>query len=189
MDREDHVKKVNIVFGLLLMLTAAASAKAQESNRKYIGRSGCDKQFDYRTRFGIRLDKSQNTYLDYREIGKVGVLLLLQFKREDSQCGVIQDAIEIRDLSKTFQFDCVDHKHLGEIVVGLTKVLNGDDVATTSNAWRIDLRERKFNAIREKVQCMNGNYSGDDDGNDLADTAARRVSEEKSGQHGASVQH
>lgn len=183
------MKQVNIVFGLLLMITIAVSANAQESSRKYIGRSGCDKQFDYRTHFGIRLDKTQNTYLDYREIGKIGVLLLLQFKIGDFQCGVIRDAVEITDLSKTFQFDCVDHKHPGEIVVGLSKVLDGGEVATTSNAWRIDLTEHKFSVIHDKVECMNGNYAGDDDGSDLVDTAARRASEEKSGQHGALPQH
>jgi hypothetical protein len=128
------------------------------------------------------LDKTRLTYLIDRHLPNATVLLLVQLKSGDN-CGVIRDVVELRDLSKEFEFSCVDYQVPGDVVIGTSKRNRSIMPVTAIDAWRIDLKEQAFSKISHKVSCADENYADSEDRGDLAEEAQKRASHLKASQH------
>ena len=161
------MKRLKVTVGLVVLFTIAASARAQDLRQQYTGKSSCAAGIkgagaDY----GMRLDKTQNAYLEARTLTKSKILLIIQYDTGDFKCGTIRDLVQIRDLSKAFGFTCVNHRSPAGVVVGTMKEDESRQSWIPSAAWQINLQELKFNRIRDKVSCINESYAGSDDGSD-----------------------
>jgi len=175
------VRPLRVVIGAAVLLVVLGSARAQDFKRHYVGKSSCAPNIQSkRPDFSMALDRTQMTYVIHRYLPKATVLLIVQLQVGDN-CGVIRDVIELRDLSKEFEFSCVDYQSPGDVVIGTGKRNGSTNPLTANEAWRIDLKEHTFNKIGRKVVCTIENYAGEDDGSDLAAEAKKRASEEKSG--------
>jgi hypothetical protein len=172
--RANYMKRFTLMFSVILLL--AATASSQENREKYVGRSSCDAELQpHGADFGMRLDKTQRTYLEYRNLGKTKALLIIQYQAEGEKCGVIRDVVETRDLSRDFEFSCTDLRKPSDVVVGSSKRKDKRETVPAIEAWRIDLKALTFNLISRKVSCTNESYTGQDDGSDLVDAAKKRA--------------
>lgn len=118
-------------------------------------------------------------------MGKTKILLIVQFEDETDTCGVIRDVVQIRRISKDFEFSCVDLQAPADVVVGTSRRNGSIKPVTAIEAWRIDLKEQKFIETRHKVTCTMESYAGEDDGSDLVDEAKKRASQKGTGRNSA----
>jgi len=178
-----HVLRLKFATGVAISLVALGNARAQDFKDNYVGKSSCATEIQSkRPDFSMELDKTRLTYLIGRHLSKITVLLLVQLKPGDN-CGVIRDVIELRDLSKEFEFSCVDYQLPADVVIGTSKRNRSTKPVIAVEAWRIDLKERTFSKISHKVSCTDENYADSDGRGDLAEEAQKRTSHQKTSQH------
>jgi hypothetical protein len=188
-----HWRNMNKLKGTVVLVGLLATggiARAQDFKQRYVGKSSCatDIQSDL-SDFGLRLDKTQRTYLIQRRFSDAKIAIIVQYKDENDKCGVIRDVVQVRRASKYFEFSCVDPQAPGDVLIG-TSIRNGNvQPVTAIEAWRVDLKEQKFVEVRHKVRCAIENYAGEDDGSDLVDEAKKRAAQQKPGQTAPEFRH
>lgn len=144
-----------IAFAMMLLFTTSVVARAQDRLReKYVGQSSCTTEIKVvGSQYGMRLDKTQNTFLEARKLSETKILLIVQYTPGDHKCGMIRDVIETRQLVSAFEFSCTDLQMPSAVVIG-TRDMNDEKIAGfASQAWRIDLKEQKFIVTRDRVSC------------------------------------
>lgn len=168
------------------LLATTSVAKAQDFKQRYIGKDPCGPEI--KGEYGdlsLRLDKTRNSDLRALDNGNTQVVLIIEYKKEGSACGIIRDAVQITHVAKHkhFEFRCFDAEAPTDVVVG-TIVREGKNtrVMTAIDAWRIDLKEQKFVETHDKVVCSADGFDGEDDGSDLVDAAKTYAAHGKPGQ-------
>jgi hypothetical protein len=173
---------------LAALLATASVAKAQDFKQKYVGKSPCspDIQSEF-SDFGLRLDKTQNLTLLYRDLSKVKpkvrIVMIIQPRAENPGCGVIRDVVQITHIAKNFEFRCFDPQAPTDVILGTAiRKFGSIKPVIAIEAWRIDLKEQKFLEIHHKVVCSADGWDGEDDGSDLVDEAKKYAAHHKPGQ-------
>jgi hypothetical protein len=167
--------KVGMLIIAIFTVLLASSLSEGDFQKKYTGQSNCLPELRSADHYGIRLDRSQTAYLDaYQWKGK-NILAIVQYKQEGERCGVIRDVAQSRDATSAFIFECTDRKAPSDVVVGTWPETYRRSSGTTLEAWRIDLKDLKFAPVKGTVYCVNRDYSGRDEGDDLATWARMRV--------------
>lgn len=163
---------VIVIFGVLF-------AGAENDIRlKYLGQSNCLPELKSADHYGIRLDKSQMAYLDaYQWKGK-NILAIVQHNHGDESCGTIRDVIQSRNPRSSFIFECSDNT--SDVVVGTWPETRRSTRGLAVEAWKIDLKDLKFVPIKAPVHCINQDYSGNDEGEDLVMWARKRAAKRSS---------
>lgn len=157
---------------LVGLLAAAGAAQAQDFKQRFVGKSPCapDIQSEH-SDFSLRLDKTQDLTLQYRDLSTAKIVMILQLSGSGDHCGVIRDLVQIKHIAKGFEFRCFDPLASTDVVIG-TSIRKGTTKPVTAiDAWRIDLKEQKFIETRDKVTCTAEGWAGEDDGSDLVDAA------------------
>lgn len=173
---------------LALVSVSASVSTAQDFKRRYVGKDPCSPQI--KGEYGdlsLRLDKTRNSDLRALDNGTTQVVLIVEYKKEGSGCGIIRDAVQITHVAKHkhFEFRCFDGQAPTDVAVG-TIVREGKNtrLMTAIDAWRIDLKEQKFLETHDKVVCSADGFDGEDDGSDLVDAAKTYAAHGKPGQFG-----
>lgn len=170
-----------ICFGSAVLFSLSGSLKAGDLKQKYIGKNSCTPELRSSSeRYGIRLDKTQRAYLNAYVLKDSTILAIVQHQGEHDQCGVIRDVVQAHDIGSSFVWNCVDLRIPADIVVGTWPANHKAVTGSTVEAWRIDLKELKFVAVKGTVNCRAGNYAGSDDGDGLSDWAKKRAAERQS---------
>lgn len=165
-----------LLVAYIVFVGVASAVSAQGERQNFVGTNSCASDVQAQgASFGMRLDKSQRAFLEYRNLGNIKVLFIIQYKNEGDKCGVIRDAVETPDLSQDFEFSCIDRAKPTDVVVGTSRRTDSRDTITAHEAWRIDLKKQSFNTVPRKVTCYNESYAGEDDGSDLVDAAKTRA--------------
>jgi TonB family protein len=168
---------------LVGLLATAGATQAQDFKQRFVGKSPCahDLQSEH-VDFSLRLDKTQNTTLLYRNLSETKILMIVQ-PTADKDCGMVRDLIQITRIAKDLEFRCFDPQAPTDVVIGtsIRKYGNIKDV-TAIDAWRIDLKEQKFIETNHKVVCSADGFSGEDDGSDMVDEAKKYAAHHKPGQ-------
>ena len=176
------MNRLRSAVALAALLATAAVAQAQDIKQRFVGKSPCapDIQSEH-SDFSLRLDKSRNTELLYRNMADAKVLLIVQYVQQD--CGVIRDVVQVIHPAKNFEFRCFDPQAPNDVIIG-TSIRKYGDVKLVSaiDAWRIDLKEQKFIETSHKVTCSAEGWAGEDDGSDLVDEAKKYGAHHKPGQ-------
>lgn len=169
-----------VLFGLL---AAAGVAQAQDFKERFVGKSPCapDIQSEF-SDFSLRLDKTQDLTLLYRDLSAVKVVMIIEPNGSGDHCGVVRDAVQITRIAKDFEFRCFDSHAPTDVILGTSIRKGSTKPVTAIDAWRIDLKEQKFIETRDKVTCTAEGWAGDDDGSDLVDEAKKYAAHHKSGQ-------
>ena len=157
----------------MLVMFAATTAHSESLRQMYVGRSGCSVELKTHPR-GIRLDQSQRTRLRAYTVKGNDTLLIVQYKNDGDQCGVVRDIIQPRVSTNTFIWDCVDPTNPSAVVVGAWPVNDGRILGSSAEAWRIDLRKLQFIPLYTVLRFLPVNRAGADDGSDLARDAKKR---------------
>jgi TonB family protein len=166
---------------LAVLLATAGGAQAQDSKQRFVGKSPCapDIQSEL-SDFGLRLDKTQNLTLLYRDLSKVKIVAIIQPDGSSDGCGLIRDVVQITHITKDFEFRCFDPQAPADVIIGTAIRKYGNiKPVTTIEAWRIDLKEQKFIETRHKVTCTAKGWAGEDDGGDLVDEAKKYAADHK----------
>ena len=156
------------------------------AQQKYIGLTLCSGELQsYRSRFGVRLDRLQHAYLEYRELPTTRLVMIVVFADNEfkDQCGSIRDAREFKYSQDVFDEECIEALHPENVVVGFfDQKFEPNDTKNVAlmrgpavKSWRIDLKNLKFLPTSGKVTCVLENRLGDDDGSDLAIWAHQRA--------------
>jgi len=166
-------------FGILALF-AIPLTLAQTSNlKKYVGQSSCTPRLQKGPgSYGIRLDKRQIARVEARTVNGKKALLIVQYQKEWSECGVVKDIVVAARADNDFIFECADDKDPGAVVVGTwqTPKISG----RSPESWRIDLKSLRFVRIGRSLRYAPQKLEGDDDGSDLVDWANHRAASHKS---------
>lgn len=165
------------------LLAAARVAQGQDFKQRFIGKSLCapDIQSEH-SDFSLRLDKTQDLTLLYRDLSAVKVVMIIEPNGSGDQCGVIRDVVQITRIAKDFEFRCFDPQVPTDVVIGTSIRKGSTKPVTAIDSWRIDLKGHKFIETPDKVTCTAEGWSGEDDGSDLVDEAKKYAAHHKSGQ-------
>jgi len=176
----NRLRSAAVLFGLL---AAAGVAQAQDSKQRFVGKSPCapDTQSEF-SDFGLRLDKTQDLTLLYRDLLAVKVVMIIEPNGSGDHCGVIRDVVQITHIAKDFEFRCFDPHAPDDVIIGTSIRKGSTKPVTAIDAWRIDLKERKFIETRDRVTCTAEGWAGADDGSDLVDEAKKYAARHKPGQ-------
>ena len=81
----------------------------QEHKQRFVGKSPCapDIQSEL-SDFSLRLDKTQDLTLLYRDLSAVKVVMIIQPNGSGDHCGVIRDVVQTTRIAKDFEFRCFD---------------------------------------------------------------------------------
>jgi hypothetical protein len=167
--------KIRLVACLIMGFVASVSGEV-DARQQYAGESGCEPEFKWAPgTYTVRLDGAQRSSLAAHTVGEANVLTILQFKGGGDQCGVIRDAVRSEKADDFFEFDCIDRRKPEAVVVG-TRPGNDHKISGRAmQAWEVDLKTLRFVPDdRKEVTCVRRNYSGNDDGDDLATWARKR---------------
>jgi hypothetical protein len=160
----------------LLFFLFVPWANATNVRQKYVGRNGCAPEFKSQLNHsGIRLDKNQHARLEAHEFRTGTVLVIVQYNDDTDQCGTVRDAIESQPTDTSFVWDCVDKRNPSAVVVGTWPSGQQSTSGPAVEAWRIDLRQLKFDRLTGSVSCSAPSYAGIDEGDDLATWARKRA--------------
>lgn len=178
------MSKLKIGLILISFLATSLTVKAQGVKDRFVGKSPCAPEtLSKRPDFSMRLDKTQRTDLVNRNLSHSKVLLIVQYKDGVDTCGVILDAVEIRNMSEDFQFSCFDPLTPEGVVVGTRNTNDSRITGIAIEAWRIDSKQLTFKKDSHKVKCSYESAAGVDDGSDLVDAAKKRAAQEGAGQN------
>lgn len=167
---------------LVGLLVTAGVAQAQDFKQRFVGKSPCapDIQSEH-SDFSLRLDKTQDLTLLYRDLSKVKIVAITQPDGSSDHCGLISDVVQVTNIAKDFEFRCFNPQAPTDVIIG-TSIRNGSAKPVTAiDAWRIDLKEQKFIETRDKVTCTDEGWAGEDDGSDLVDEAKKYAAHHKPG--------
>lgn len=162
----------------------ASVSHAQDFIDRFVGKSPCaaDLQSE-QPDFSLRLDKTENTTLLYRDLSKSKILMIVQATGDPEHCGIIRDIVVLHKIQKDFEFRCFDSQRPTDVIVGTAIRSGSTKLVSPIDAWRVDLKERKFVEIHHKVVCSAEGWSGGDDGGDLAGEAKKYAAHGKPGQY------
>ena len=167
---------------LVGFLATAGVAQAQDFRQRFVGKSPCATEIQSElSDFSMRLDKTQDLTLLYRDLSNVKILMIIQPRIPSDGCGVIRDVVQIARITKDFEFRCFDPQAPADVIIGTSIRKGSIKPVTAIDAWRIDLREQKFVETRHKVTCSAEGWAGEDDGDDLVDEAKKYAAHHKSG--------
>jgi hypothetical protein len=129
---------------LVSLVATALVAGAQDFKQRIVGKSPCaPNSQSEQSDFSVRLDKTQNTTLLYRDLSSVRIVLIIQAKVPSDGCGVIRDVVQIKRSAKNFEFRCLDPQAPTDVMVGTAMRKYGNiKLVTAIDAWRIDLKEQ-----------------------------------------------
>lgn len=166
-------------FVLILTVFLVAKALAQSSS-DFKGRSTCDEPLrNPPGSYGVRLDASQNAYLQARRIKGKYVLFAVRSQRQDEECGEITDVAESPIPDDYVLFECRNSKSPGDVVVGLWPHKRKAHYGVATSAWKVDLSTLQFIPIDVPVRCSQRGLRGKDEGGDLRQQAEKRIHTEK----------
>lgn len=100
------------VYRLASLLIRAPRALVSCQRPLFLGKSPCAP--DIRSRFSdfsLRLDKTQDLTLLYRNLSRVKIVMIVQPAGDTEHCGVICDLIQITHVAKTLSFAALTLKH------------------------------------------------------------------------------
>jgi hypothetical protein len=161
---------------LTLGFMLAIPASPADAQSRFMGKSGCDAQF---TRgagsYGIRLDAKQQAYLAAHTVGDTNVLLIIQRKNGQDQCGIVRDATRSSHPRYFFEFNCSDAKALSAVAIGTRRADDPKISGVADQAWLISLKMLRFIPDKKPVVCTRVSYAGPDEGGDLAVWASQRA--------------
>jgi TonB family protein len=178
----NRLKSAAVLVGLL---AAAGVAQAQDFKQRFVGKSPCAPGIQSQlSDFSLRLDKTQDLTLLYRDLSAVKILIIIQPNGSGDHCGVIRDVVQITHIAKNFEFRCFDPQAPTDVTIGTSIRKGSTKPVTAIDAWRIDLKEQKFIGTRDKVTCAAEGWAGGDDGGDLVDEAKKYAAHHKPGQFG-----
>lgn len=178
---------------LIVAITASLSFFPMQlsAQQKYVGLSLCSPELQSpRSRFGIRLDRTQHAYVEYREMPPARVVMIAVYADDfdKDHCGSVRDAREFQYSKDVFVPECIELLHPESVAVGFfdqkfdpdrlerRALMRGPAV----QSWRIDLKNLKFLPTSGQVTCVVENYAGANDGSDLASWAHQRVTKKNS---------
>jgi hypothetical protein len=168
------------IFIVWVFSISAACALSEDLRRKYVGQSNCSAELKSADHYGIRLDKTQRAYLDAYQWGGKNVLAVVQRKQEGEGCGVIRDLVQSRDVTSSFIFECTSRSGPSDVIVGTWPQSHRGASGSATESWKIDLKDLTFNEVKGSVDCFNRDYSGKDEGDDLATWAKARAAKSRS---------
>jgi hypothetical protein len=158
------------------------------AQQKYVGLSLCSGELQsYRSRYGIRLDRMQHAYIEYRELPTTRVVMIVVYADDfdKDQCGSVRDAREYKYSPEVFIEECIEALHPENVVVGFFEQFDPDHPKRPAlmrgpavQSWRVDIKNLNFLPTSERVTCSvpDGHANaGNDDGSDLATWARQRV--------------
>lgn len=176
----NRLRSAGVLVGLL---TAAGVAQAQDFKERFVGKSPCapDIQSEF-SDFSLRLDKTQDLTLLYRNLSAVKVVMIIEPNGSVDHCGVVRDVVQITRIAKDFEFRCFDSHAPTDVTIGTSIRKGSTKPVTAIDAWRIDLKEQKFIETRDKVTCTAEGWDGEDDGSDLVDEAKKYAAHHEPGQ-------
>ncbi len=176
----NRLRSAAVLFGLLAV---AGVAQAQDFKERFVGKSPCapDIQSEF-SDFSLRLDKTQDLTLLYRDLSAVKVVMIIEPNGSGDHCGVVRDVVQITRIAKDIEFRCFDPHAPTDVTIGTSIRKGSTKPVTAIDAWRIDLKEQKFIETRDKVTCTAEGWDGEDDGSDLVDEAKKYAAHHKSGQ-------
>jgi hypothetical protein len=174
--KECDTMKIELAICLTIALFACTAAGKDNLERKYVGLSGCAPMFKQASgTYSIRLDKHQKARLAAHTLDEKNVLTIVQYQDNNDQCGIVRDAVQSDKPSEFFEFECTDQSKPSVVVVG-TRPENDPNVSGRAvQAWRVDLNTLRFAADDREVTCVRRSYAGNDDEEDLATWARKRV--------------
>jgi TonB family protein len=182
----NRLRSAGVLFGLL---AAAGLAQAQDFKQRFVGKSPCtpDIQSEF-SGFSLRLDKTQDLTLLYRDLSAVKVVMIIEPNGSGDHCGVIRDVVQITRIAKDFEFRCFDPHAPTDVTIGTSIRKGSTKPVTAIDAWRVDLKEQKFIETNDKVTCTDEGWEGEDDGSDLVDAAKEYATHHRPGRF-ADEQH
>ncbi len=163
-----------ILLFLSLAVPSLAAGQSGDLRTKYVGQSSCKPELQS-DRFEIRLDKKQNAHLVTRRLEGKAIAMIVQYKSESDECGVVRDIVQSKASDVSFEPECVDPAVSTAVAIGTRETSASTVSGYAIEAWRIDLQDLKFIRVRGKVECTTRSYSGSDAGEDLATWAKQRV--------------
>jgi hypothetical protein len=167
---------------LAIVLSAAAYLSSQVANNNpedvrfsFVGKNSCAPELKLvTTRYGIRLDSSQNAYLMAYRLKAANILTIVEYQKDNLNCGVIRDAVQSRDHDSSFVWECRSPNTHSEVIVGTWPAKHPSVTGPAVEAWRINLKALTFEEVPTHVNCEVGNYAGSDKGESLADWVRQR---------------
>ena len=171
------------VIVLVAFLAVAGVAQAQDFKRRFVGKNPCapDIQSEH-SDFGLRLDKTQDLSLLYRDLSTVKILMVVQSNASGDHCGAIRDVVQIMHVAKDFEFRCFDPQAPTDVIIGTSIRRGSIKPVTAIDTWRIDLKEKRFVETHDKVTCSAEGWAGEDDGGDLVNEAKKYAAHHEPGQ-------
>ena len=161
---------------LLASIVLPATINADDVRANFVGSNSCASELKLAaTRYGIRLDSSQNAYLMAYRLKSANILAILQYEKNDQACGIIRDVAQSRDHDSSFIWECRSPRMRSDVVVGTWPAKHPSVTGPAVEAWRINLKALKFEPVRVPVNCEAGNYRGNDEKESLADWARERA--------------
>jgi hypothetical protein len=152
------------------LLSQAANDKPDDVRFSLIGKNSCATELKLATtRYGIRLDSSQNAYLMAYRLKAANILTIVQYGKDNQKCGVIRDVVQSRDHDSSFVWECRSPNMRSDVIVGTWPAKHRSVTGPAIEAWRINLRALRFDEVQAHVNCEAGNYAGPDEGDSLAD--------------------
>jgi hypothetical protein len=166
----------------VVFLAAAGVAQGQDFKQRFVGKSPCANDIQSALPdFSLRLDKTQDLTLLYRDLSRVKIVMIVQPNDSADHCGVIRDVVQITHIAKDFEFRCFDPHAPTDVIVG-TAIRNGSTKPVTAiDVWRVDLKEQKFIETADSVTCSAEGWAGDDDGGDLVEETMKYAAHHRPG--------
>lgn len=160
----------------LWLVSWLAAVPQVREGQSYVGKSSCLPELSRADHYGIRLDASQAAYLNaYKWDGK-NILTIVQYAHDGEKCGTIRDVVQSRNASSVFIFECTNREKAADVIVGTWPERYSGKTGPAAEAWKIDLRVLRFNKVQGAgIRCVNQDYSGIDEGDDLATWAKKRA--------------
>jgi hypothetical protein len=158
------------------LISQVANDKRDDVRFSFVGKNSCAPELKLATtRYGIRLDSSQNAYLMAYRLKAANILTIVQYEKDDQRCGVIRDVVQSRACDSSFIWECRSPKMRSEVIVGTWPAKHPSVTGPAVQAWRIKLKVLKFEEVQSHVNCEAGNYAGNDEGDSLVDWVRERA--------------
>jgi hypothetical protein len=158
------------------LISQVANDKRDDVRFSFVGKNSCAPELKLATtRYGMRLDSGQNAYLMAYRLKAANILAIVQYEKDDQNCGVIRDVVQSRDHDSSFVWECRSPSMRSDVIVGTWPAKHPSVTGPAVEAWRINLKTLKFEEVQAHVNCEAGNYAGNDEGDSLADWVRERA--------------
>jgi hypothetical protein len=167
---------VMILLASTYLTSQVANDKREDVRSNFVGKDSCAPELNHvTTRYGIRLDSKQNAYLMAYRLKAANILTIVQYEKDDQNCGLIRDVVQSRDHHSSFVWDCRSRNMRSDVIVGTWPEKHPKVTGPPVEAWQINLKALKFEEVQAHVKCEAGNYAGNDEGGSLADWVRQRA--------------